>query len=181
MNSQRDKNGRFVKGSSPWHKGKTGIFSEEYRKKLSDAKKGKPNWRKGVVGKYRHTQEWKEMMSKKLKGHETSEETKKKISDANKGEKNGCWKGGVSIGQPSRLSNYQYRLFRNRVLKRDKCCVLCGSLERLEVDHLKPYSIYVELRMDESNVRVLCHACHKKTDTYGLQTHNYLKKQNETR
>jgi hypothetical protein len=31
------------KGNHPWNKGKVGIYSEEYRKKLSLARKGKPS------------------------------------------------------------------------------------------------------------------------------------------
>jgi len=163
----RDSKGRFVKNNEPWHKGKTGVYSEESLKKFSDAKKGKPNWRKGVVGKYKHTDEWKKKASEAKQGHPVSEETKRKISEANKGSKNGCWKGGVWDKNKSRLSEYTYRQFRKRVLERDKKCVLCESEERLEVDHIKPYSQFPELRLDIENARVLCHCCHKKTDTYG--------------
>ncbi len=30
-----DKNGRFIKGIVPWNKGKTGIYSEETKRKIS--------------------------------------------------------------------------------------------------------------------------------------------------
>lgn len=48
-------------------------------------------------------------------------------------------------------------------------CVLCGSTERLQVDHIKPFSLFPELARVLSNGRVLCFDCHKKTDTFGAK------------
>lgn len=46
------------------------------------------------------------------------------------------------------------------ILSRDSYrCVLCGSTERLEVDHIRPVSRGG--LPDETNLRVLCKACHK--------------------
>lgn len=167
----RDTKGRFIKGHISPLRGKR--LTVEHRKKLSDAKKGKPNWRKGVIGKYKHTEEWKRGQSIRSRGRTMSDETKRKISEANRGENNGSWKGGVWDRSFSRGSDYKYRLFRRKVLRRDGCCVFCGSEERLEVDHIKPYSLHPELRLDIENARVLCHSCHKKTETYGIQTKQY--------
>ncbi len=164
----KENSGRFTKGHTPWHKGKTSVYSEETLKKMSDAKVGKPNWRKGVVGKYKHTDEWKQRESLRRMGHPTSDETKAKIGLANKGERNAMWKGGIWDGTMSRTAkNYAYKKFRLAVLERDKCCVQCGSVERLEVDHILPYAQYVDLQLDIDNARVLCRSCHKQTDTYG--------------
>lgn len=56
-------------------------------------------------------------------------------------------------------------------MERDKNkCVLCGSRERLEVDHIKPFALFPHLAIDINNGRVLCHECHKKTDTFGSQS-----------
>lgn len=64
---------RANKGKPSWIKGKH--LSEETKKKLSAAKKGKPTWNKG-----KHlTEEWK-----------------RKISEANKGRK--CWCEGLKLG-----------------------------------------------------------------------------------
>jgi 5-methylcytosine-specific restriction endonuclease McrA len=68
---------------------------------------------------------------------------------------------------PRPFNPNNYRGWRILVLKRDCKCVLCGSTERLECDHIKPFKTHPELRFDISNGRVLCHSCHKKTDTYG--------------
>lgn len=69
---------------------------------------------------------------------------------------------------PRPLNPNNYHGWRTLVLRRDgRKCVLCGSSERLEVDHIKPFSTFPDLRYTLSNGRVLCHECHKKTDTYG--------------
>lgn len=62
----------------------------------------------------------------------------------------------------------RYKKWRTKVLERDSyACVLCGSKENLNADHIKPFSIHKELRFELSNGRTLCVPCHKKTDTYG--------------
>src|SRR3989344_8463445 len=41
MKPETERYGRFVKGVAPWNKGKTGVYSEEILKRMSEAKKGK--------------------------------------------------------------------------------------------------------------------------------------------
>jgi len=62
----------------------------------------------------------------------------------------------------------EYRIWHETVLSRDKVCVLCGSDKNLEVDHIKPLALFPNLALIVENGRVLCEACHKKTDTYGV-------------
>lgn len=38
-------------------------------------------------------------------------------------------------------------------------CMKCGSLDRLEVDHIKPYSVYPEFATDFNNLQILCKSC----------------------
>ncbi len=63
----------------------------------------------------------------------------------------------------------RYKAFRLLVLKRDNfTCQWCGIKGGyLEVDHIKPFAYFPELRFELSNARVLCPNCHRKTDTYG--------------
>lgn len=61
-------------GYVPWNKGKTGIYSEEHKKKISESKKGK-----------HHTEETKKRMSESGKGRIFSEDHKRKIGEAHKG------------------------------------------------------------------------------------------------
>jgi len=88
------------------------------------------------------------------------------------GSKNANWKGGVTDEneriRSKERNNAKMKRWRKEVLKRDNyTCVLCDSNKRIEVDHIKPYSLYPELRYNIDNGRVLCRSCHKKTDTYG--------------
>ena len=81
-----------------------------------------------------------------------------------------AWNKGTGISteeQRIRYSN-EYRKWRKEVLKRDKHkCVMCGSEKKLEVDHIKPFALFPELRIELTNGRTLCLCCHKKTETYG--------------
>lgn len=71
--------------------------------------------------------------------------------------------------------------FRTAVFKRDNyTCQLCGQRGgRLQVDHIKPYCAFPELRTDISNGRTLCVSCHKKTDTYGSKARKYIKQKEQ--
>lgn len=48
------------------------------------------------------------------------------------------------------------------VLIRDNfTCVLCGQTEgKIQTDHIKPFSLYPELRLDINNGQTLCQSCH---------------------
>ena len=79
------------------------------------------------------------------------------------------WKGGMyAKNRKIDMGRSKYRLWRKSVFERDNCeCVWCGATENLNADHIKPYSLYPELRYEVSNGRVLCEECHKSTETYG--------------
>lgn len=63
----------------------------------------------------------------------------------------------------------KYTLWRASVLKRDNyTCQMCFIIGgKLEVDHIKPFAYYPNLRFSLENGRTLCKECHKKTDTWG--------------
>jgi len=47
-------------------------------------------------------------------------------------------------------------------------CKNCGERGgRLNADHIKPFSLFPDLRLKLSNGRTLCVDCHVQTDTYG--------------
>lgn len=84
------------------------------------------------------------------------------------GDKSNFWKGGKTVWYRAIKNSYEYREFRRIVLERDgNKCVLCDSSEGLCVDHVKPFSLYPNLRTDPSNGRTLCKKCHYKTRTFG--------------
>ena len=75
------------------------------------------------------------------------------------------------------MSHSGYRKWRKDVLARDNhTCVLCKATDcKLEIDHIIPWSVSVELRYDVTNGRTLCVPCHKDTDTYGSKAKKYPK------
>lgn len=102
-------------------------------------KKGMTPWNKGI--------EWPEMQK----------------------ENHPNWKGGTyNKNRKIDMQRKNYRDWRKLVIERDKyTCVWCGGNKDLHVDHIKPYSLYPDLRYDLSNGRTLCAECHKGTETYG--------------
>lgn len=63
----------------------------------------------------------------------------------------------------------EYQDWRMQVYIRDGfTCVECKDRgTRLHADHIKPFSLFPELRLEISNGRTLCVPCHRKTPTYG--------------
>lgn len=63
------------------------------------------------------------------------------------------------------LQSWEWRALRFEVLKeREARCELCGATakdQRIEVDHIKPLSKFWHLRLDKSNLQVLCRDCNK--------------------
>ena len=52
------------------------------------------------------------------------------------------------------------------VLSKNPVCASCGTTDKLQVHHMRPFHLYPELELDESNLIVLCmekeHECHLK-------------------
>lgn len=60
-----------------------------------------------------------------------------------------------------------YKRWKIMVLERDDYrCVKCYNNEKIEVDHIKPFSKFPALRLDLNNGRTLCHQCHLLTPSY---------------
>lgn len=81
------------------------------------------------------------------------------------------WKGGVTTEHETARKSMSYKRWRREVYERDNhTCVLCGEKgtgKNLNADHIKPFSLFPDLRFDVDNGRTLCVTCHKKTPTYG--------------
>lgn len=81
-----------------------------------------------------------------------------------RGEKHWFWKGGITPYNRKLRCSLEYTIWRRAVLERDKYqCIWCGSREKLEVDHIKKFSLYPEIRFAIDNGRTLCSICHKTT------------------
>ncbi len=153
----------FQKGHVPWNKGKHGVqfFSEEQKRVLRTVNIGKS-----------FSNEHRQRLRDSNLGKKRSEETRKRISISKSGERHPRWKGGISSENTKIRNSREFRLWRMGVLARDSGrCVLCEkSAVMLHADHIKPFSLFPELRFEISNGRTLCVDCHRKTDTWGGRT-----------
>lgn len=142
--------------------------SEETKIKISKSLKGIPK-----------SKETRDKISKSQKGRKKpmSLETRMKISLSHRGEKHYNWKGGVTSINRKIRSGIEYRLWREAVFKRDDwTCIWCGQRGgKLNADHIKPFSVFPELRFAIDNGRTLCEPCHRTTDTFGRKAESYPK------
>ena len=159
-----------------WRGKKRGSFSEEHRKKLSEALKNRPS---RLVG-YRHSEETRKKMSN----------AKKDFIPWNKGlkgyrarEKSHLWKGGITPLKRQIRVLFEYKQWRKIIFERDNwICQECKQRGgKLNVDHYpKSFTqIFYENNINSlddamncqelwniNNGRTLCEKCHKKTATY---------------
>jgi len=147
-------------------------FSEEHKRKISEANKGKPHyieWNKKVgkakMGKKRKpfSKKWKENISKSLKG--------RKIIwvDKLKGEKCHFWKDGKSH-EPYSVDWTE--TLKRSIRERDKyVCQICGKEPSIYVHHID----YDKKNCNPDNLTTLCHSCHSKTNSNREKWINYFK------
>lgn len=86
-----------------------------------------------------------------------------------RGKNHQWWRGGVTPLNESVRKSFEYKLWRKSVFERDNwTCIWCGKKDKtIQADHIKPFSLYPELRLAIDNGRTLCYDCHKTTKTYG--------------
>ncbi len=145
-------------------KGKT--LSYEHRRRLSESHKGQISY---MLGK-KHTKEARNKISKMQTG-------KPRLKQ--RGELSNLWKGGITTINAKIRTSLEYKIWRRSVFERDGyTCVWCelksgnGKAVYLCADHIKPFSLFPELRFAIDNGRTLCLECHKKTDTFGNKIRN---------
>lgn len=99
-------------------------------------------------------------------------ECRKKQRDAKLGkygELSNAYIDGSSKVNKLLRSRDDYKQLRLQVFKRDNfTCQLCLKRGgKLELDHIKEWCNYPELRYELTNCRTLCNPCHKQTPNYG--------------
>lgn len=144
-------------------------FTQAHKDAISRSKKGT-----------RLSQEHKDKLSKAGKGRIPSKEAREALRQANLGAKCRWWKGGIYPEHRLIRHSAATKEWRKAVFDRDAyTCVMCHKKGGyLNADHIKPFSLYPELRFNLDNGRTLCVPCHRKTDTYGAKV-RYYKKQEE--
>lgn len=77
------------------------------------------------------------------------------------GENHWAWKGGITSEDKAERAKFRH-IIQKLVFKRDDyTCQICGEKGgKLQVDHIQPWSEYIEGRFDINNCRTLCMGCH---------------------
>lgn len=155
------------------------LCSKEFYAKPSHIKKG---WAKYCSPKCaRNNDEWRDLMSKTNSGRVRTTEMRKKMSESKvlspytpRGANNPAWKGGVTPENARIRHSVDYRLWREAVFARDNfTCQHCAARGgELNADHIKPFSLFPELRFAINNGRTLCVSCHSKTPTFQSKVRN---------
>jgi hypothetical protein len=81
------------------------------------------------------------------------------------GDKAPRWIDGRTPENERIRHSLEYKKWRIAVFERDNySCTHCGDDKggNLNADHIKPFSLFPELRLDVNNGRTLCGECHKK-------------------
>jgi len=98
------------------------------------------------------------------------------LSEIHSGNRNPNWQGGIYPENLRARRTAEYRNWKMAVLERDgHKCIECGAIEHLQVDHIKPFALFPELRTILDNGRTLCADCHRKTETWGsVRSSNFI-------
>ena len=109
-----------------------------------------------------------------VKGDKHTEEAKEKVRQSllgKRGSESRNWQGGKTAGGVIIRYSSESKAWRKAILERDDyTCQMCkvrGGV--LEVDHIKPFAYFPELRLELSNGRTLCRPCHRATDTFAYK------------
>lgn len=186
----------FKKGCKTWNKGIS--CPEDVKEKIRKANKGRhyssaTEFKKGV----KFSEETKKKISEALKGKKISEETREKIRQANLGkkrpeisgenspskrpevkeklrlanigDKNPAWLGGLTFNPYGKKFNKELKL---QIKKRDNyICQECNTKKELCIHHID----YNKQNNKKNNLITLCRSCHTKTNFKRDNWTNYFK------
>lgn len=155
-------------------------LTTEHRANIALARK--KEWGNGKRhGGWKLTKVQRKNMSLARKGKHLSIEHRRKLSvirlnslKTHRGANHHNWKGGITTEICRIRKSVEYKLWREAVFGRDNytcvwCGAKCGNGKKviLNADHIKPFSLFPELRFCIDNGRTLCRQCHLTTHTYG--------------
>jgi hypothetical protein len=178
---------KFVKGHTPWNKGKrTKIINikkyclfchiklvQKEKESNTDfilrnycnnscSTKNQINYRKGII----MSQDQKDKIRQSNLGKKRNKETCERIKIANQGknlkEKHWNWKGGITSEHQKIRDSEEYKVWRLEVFQRDNWkCKKCNKSGYLEAHHIENFNTNIELRTVVSNGITFCYDCHK--------------------
>ena len=136
-------------------------------RKCSDKSKiGKFTWNKGQFQKgFKHTEEFKKMISERLKGKPTWNTGIKGYTNNGSfksGELSLKWKGGITTENEQIRKTFEYRTWRRLIFKRDNYeCQICGNGHNrvIRANHIKRFADYPDLRLELTNGITICRDC----------------------
>lgn len=107
-------------------------------------------------------------------GKKHTEESKKKMSLSapdRSGENSPTWKGGITPKHHGERKTKKYMEWKRSILERDNyTCSVCGTTEGIiQVDHIKPFILFPELRLEMSNGQTICKPCHLKKNSTDMK------------
>lgn len=87
-----------------------------------------------------------------------------KMENRGRGSTHYRWRGGITPFRIKLWQSPEYKAWRKAVFSRDGFeCVACHkNTHDLQADHIKPFSLFPELRFDIGNGRTMCKPCHRK-------------------
>lgn len=127
----------------------------------SCSKKGNKN-RTGQTFTEEQKQQISETLSRKFANGELTSPFA--INKTQPGDKSPNWKGGISKSGQALRTSKEYKEWHDNILERDDyTCQYCFTRGgELEVDHVKPFNAFGDLKLDMDNGKTLCINCHRK-------------------
>lgn len=155
------------------------IKTEEHKRNISEALRGKvgnnkgKHWKMKDTSKMKKTEETKKKMreahigkpsSMGMLGKHHSIKTRKKVSEKMKGEKNPNWKDGASSENHKIRDSIEFRLWREAVFARDNWTCQKYKIRgvKLHSHHIKNFADYPELRFAIDNGITFSEKAHKE-------------------
>ena len=164
----------------PWNKGLIGYKAGEahynYGKKrpgVGGRKPGFTAWNKGMKG-------FLAGIRRVPEGFKQSEESIEKRRLKLNGKNHWNWQGGISLINRTERQNAmnlrEYKIWRRAVFEKDmficQICSIKGNKSYLQADHIKPWSLFPDLRYAIDNGQTLCLSCHKLKTTNDWKLRN---------
>jgi thymidylate synthase (FAD) len=81
---------------------------------------------------------------------------------ARKGPNSNLWKGGSDRTERKKIADWCNSIRSLKLIDYNYSCSMCGSSQRLELDHIKPVYSNPELSYEYDNIQVLCNSCHNE-------------------